>query len=317
MSWEDLLAPDEPDVIVLPWIEGKKVHSQDRTWTIKGRRPKEHGWYKFSVTGNRTAALLGEAEDGPDDWVLDEQDTVAGYLAGDRFIADDARVDPDPETLVEQTEPVYCIEPGLERFSRIEAFRDREGRLVYIRQGFPLGPEEAVTAAYQDRENSISQVKGVPPALDLAFLWETWQRELAKKREREAEARAVEVAAHLAEEERVAQWRKDTGTGVGRRDLAQRDFKAAAKAALEISGAELLDCRESANKGEMVVQYRFRGRRLECVCSRYTLRIIDAGVCLVNHDTGEKGDTRVTLESLPSTIGEAMDKGVLVVWRHY
>ena len=66
----------------------------------------------------------------------------------------------------------------------------------------------------------------------------------------------------------------------------------------------------------MVVQYRFRQQRLECVVERHTLRVVDAGVCLEDHDTGEKGDRELTLESLPPVVGQAIDEGRLVVWRH-
>jgi hypothetical protein len=47
--------------------------------------------------------------------------------------------------------------------------------------------------------------------------------------------------------ERFAAARKvmrDAGTGLGRRDLARRDFKAAAKAVLAMSRAQLLGCQE-------------------------------------------------------------------------
>ena len=88
-----------------------------------------------------------------------------------------------------------------------------------------------------------------------------------------------------------------------------------ARIALAISGAELLDHREGVHQGEMTIQYRFRNRRLECVCHRDTLRIIDAGVCLTDH-RGETGDARFTLESLPPVIGQAMDERRLVIRRH-
>jgi len=46
------------------------------------------------------------------------QKKLKGYLVGDRFISDAVRVDPDPARLIDQTIPVYCVEPGLERFAR-------------------------------------------------------------------------------------------------------------------------------------------------------------------------------------------------------
>ena len=37
---------------------------------------------------------------------------------------------------------------------------------------------------------------------------------------------------------------------------------------------------------------------------------------LTDESTGEKGDTRFTLESLPTVVQQAMDEGILVVYRH-
>jgi len=314
MGWQDLLAPEGGEKKILPWTGGKQVHSLDRTWDIKGRRPPEHGWYLFEVTGGRKATLVGKDPQmaDPD---FGEGKTLRGYLVGDRFIKDGAAVVPDPTKLVEQTEPVFCVEPGMDRFTRATVLRDLSGALVYLRQEWPDGPEAAVLAAFQDREGSVTHLPGVTPALDLAFRWISHQRLRAEERAREAERIRLEEEARLESEEKLREAMKSVGTGAGRRDLAQRDFAAAARAALAISGAELLDCRESYTKNEMVVQYRYRNRRLECTCDRRTLRIIDSGVCLDDHH-GTKGDTYFTLESLPAVIQEAMNLGKLVVWRH-
>jgi hypothetical protein len=102
---------------------------------------------------------------------------------------------------------------------------------------------------------------------------------------------------------------------VARRELARRDFEAAARAALAVTGAELLEERPGFQRGEHVVRFRFRRQRFECVCDE-ALRIVDSGICLVDHATGERGDTRFTLESLPAVIGQAMDEGRLVRFRH-
>jgi hypothetical protein len=52
------------------------------------------------------------------------------------------------------------------------------------------------------------------------------------------------------------------------------------------------------------------------VVDRNTLQVVDSGICLTDHHTGEKGDAYFTLESLPPVVGQAMDEGVLVVYRH-
>jgi hypothetical protein len=309
MSWQDLLAPGTHEITV-PWISGRKVHSTDRTWKVEGRRPREHGWYVFQVGGGRAAKLVGPADFPPDHWPCD---TVTGYVASERFIPDDARVDPDPDKLVEQTEPIYCLERGLARFTRIEAFRDREGRLVYLCTEFPLGPEDEVTFAYQDRMASVTHVKDVTPALDAAFRWEVRERELAEERRREAERRRIEAERRAAEEARVRELAQRLNTGAGRREMAQHDFRRAAEAALAVSGAELLDVIDGGHPGEKCVQYRFRGRRLECVVD-LQLRILEAGVCLGHGE--HRGDRLFTLESLPGVVGVAIDRGILVVYRH-
>lgn len=312
MGWQDLLAPAEGETRLLPWVGGKEVHSLDRTWTLKGKRPKEFGWYHFELEGRKARLRDGEPQMASLDW--EGAPMITGYLCGDRFISDDAAVVPDPDQLVGQTESVYCVEPGLERFTRAKVFRDRSGRLVFWEQLWPRGPEMAVQAAFQDRQESVLNIPEVTPALDLAFRWESQQRIRAEERARELERLRLEEEARQEREAKLKEAMESLGTGAGRRNLAQYDFEAAARAALAISGAELLDTRESYNRGEMVVQYRYKHRRLECTCDR-NLRIIDAGVCLDDHH-GTKGDTFFTLESLPAVIQEAMNLGKLVVWRH-
>lgn len=316
--WEELLASDEERV--LPWIGDRKVYHRDRGWRIAGDLPAEHGWYRFRTAG-RKATLLGPAAADP---AYEEgHPVVRGYLAGDRLIPDGARVELDPDRLVEQTRAVFLVEHGLDRFSRAVTVETGGGRLVYMRQEFPQGPEDEVRAAYEDRLASVAHVPGVNPALDLAFRWVSLQRRRAEERERRhrewlaAEQRRRAEDEHRREDaERLRRELREGVGGAGRRALARRDFEAAAREALGISGAELLDCRPAYGRGEMVVLYRFRQRRLECVVDRATLRVSDAGICLTDHETGERGDGYFTLESLPAVVAEAMDRGALVVYRH-
>jgi len=135
MSWMELL--NSGGDRVLPWLGGREVHSPTRSWTIKGRLPKEFGWYTFDTSSGRNARLKGREPEDMDPDYEEGQKLLRGYLVGDRFIPDNARVDPDPAKLIEQTEPVYCVEPGLERFTRGVVLRDRSERLLYIRQEWP------------------------------------------------------------------------------------------------------------------------------------------------------------------------------------
>jgi hypothetical protein len=308
MSWEDLL--DEGSERVLPWYGFRQIHDAERSWVRQGTRPPEHGWYLFETSGGRGAVLKSTELKDPDSSWADNQPQLRGYLVGDHFIKDN--VDPGDYEL----EQVYCVELGLERFARATVVRDREGRLVYISQEFPQGPEEEVRQFYQDRKDNLTPIANVTPALDLAFRWLWRWRAEQEERRRELERLRAEEEARQAAQERLEKAMKDAGSAAGRRVLATQDFEMAAKEALKVSGAELLDVLDSTRRGEKVVQYRFRQRRLECVVDVKTLRVNDSGICLTDHRTGKKGDNFFTLESLPGVVGEAMDQNKLVVWRH-
>lgn len=305
MDWRDLL--EEPDSYrSLPWFGFRRVHTPTRTWTIQGDLPPEHGWYTFRTDGGRYCTFVQPSALDPE-YALGNA-MKRGYLVGNRFIPNSVRIVPDPAKLVEQTEQVYCVEAGLGRFARVAVVADQAGYNVYIAQEFPEGPELKVTEAYQDRAESVRNIPGVTPPLDLAFRWATHQRGEKERRQREIEELRQK-------EERRRRAIRDAGTAAGRRVLAAQDFELAAREALRFSGAELLDVRDSCRQGEKVVQYRFNYRRLECVVDALTLRVVDAGVCLTDH-LGTKGDTLFTLESLPGVINEAMRQNKLVVWRH-
>jgi len=315
VGWSDLLqAPEER---VLPWLGGRQLRAHGgRTWNLQGALPAEYGWYRFSVTGGRTATLLGPTTpDVPGLLGLDVTATFTGYLVGNRLIPDTARVEPDPDKLADQTFQVELIEEGLERFTRATVARLGTGQYIFIRAEFPHGQEQAVLAAYQDRKDNVDDISGVTPALDLAFRFITQQRVWAEEREQEHRRRREAALAQRAAEALHHEMMQRVSTAEGRRALAKTDFTAAARAALAVADAELLDTR-NVGGGRVVVQYRFRQRRLECEVERDTLRVIDAGVCLTDHRTGVKGDNLFTLESLPTVIAEAMDRGKLVVWRH-
>jgi len=329
MGWRDLLQGKD-ERIVLPWISGvtgRSLRSLDRTWTIVGKLPEESGWHTFKLEGRN--ARLGDDFDremAKEPFVVPPGSLyfqAKGYLVGDHFVSDQARVDPDPKKIAEVAEPVYMIEPGLDRFARIEVGRAFEGGpLIYEGMDMPLGPESDVLKAYEDREVSVDKIPGVTPALDAAFRMESWQRAEAERRRAEAERRRREEEERRAQEERRQELVKKLGDGASRREMAKIDFAEAARAALAVSGAEYLDHRRAARRGEMAVRFRINRRRFECTCDEKTLQIIDAGICLTAHyddeefEEGTRGDTFFTLESLPSVIREAERGGRLVVFRH-
>lgn len=94
----------------------------------------------------------------------------------------------------------------------------------------------------------------------------------------------------------------------GRRAATQSPL-ARAEAALLAADAQLLDGRQLAG-GQLEVTYRFRGQRFITIVNANTLQVIDAGVCLAG------ADSMVTLESLPSVLGEAIATRRLVITRH-
>lgn len=309
MGWRDLLTT-KGGTETLPWTGGRSLHSASRRYKL-GRRPREFGWYTFTIEGNEAV------DPQPADPVPDLLGgAVAGYLVGDRLVPDDTRIDPDPGKIIDHSEKVYVLPEELDRFSRVRAGRIYpEGPLIFLEQEFPLGPEDEVMNAYLDNKTDVTGIAGVVPALDAAFRMEVYQREQAELRRRELARLRAEEEARREQERKRQELLERLGDGEGRRAMAHAgDFGEAARAALTVGGAQYLDHRRVRN-GEWAVKYRVDGQRLECVCDT-NLRIIDAGVCLVDHDTDEKGDTYFTLESLPAVIRQAIREHKLVVWRH-
>jgi len=312
MNWRELLqARDE--TLVSPWLGGRRLRSGERLWTIEGNLPRDIGWHSFKLNGRRATWI--------DDLSMPTPDTlgyeVRGYLVGDRVVADGVHVDPDPAKITSFSEPVALLDRGLDRFVRVVAGRlFEDGPLVFKFQDFPSGSEEDVLKAYFDRKESLDGIPNVSPALDAAFRMETWVRSETERRRAEIERQRVEEEARKQAEERRQKIAQQLGTGEGRRAMAQLDFTQAARSALALGGAEYLDHRAGYRPEEMVVTFRLLHRQFVCTCDRATLRIIDAGICLTDHYTGERGDTRFTLESLPAVILMAHKDHVLVVTRH-
>ena len=309
MGWRDLL-PTKAEAVTLPWTGGRALHSDSRVFKLDAC-PREFGWYRFTVDGNKVKDPKLE-----DPIPESLKNAIIGYLVGDRLVPDDALIDPDPSKIADHSEKVYLLPDGIERFSRVRAGRVYpEGPLIFLDLEFPLGPEEDVLNAYLDQRKSVSNILDVAPALDAAFRMEVYQREEAERRRAELAKKRAEEEAKRAKEQKRKELLEKLGDGAGRRAMAKESFEEAAKAALTVGGAQYLDHRKSGRGGEWVVKYRVDGQRLECVCNT-NLQIIDAGVCLVNHNTDEKGDTYFTLESLPAVIRQAVREGKLVIWRH-
>ncbi len=311
MGWKDLLEATG-EKMTAPWTGGRELRDGARSWAITGPLPVEHGWYVFKKAGRKVSVV--KATDAKPEAL---KDIVRGYLVGDRFVPDDVRVDPDALKLAAASERLYFIEEGLSRFARLSAGRNYEdGPLLFIGQEMPLGPEEDVLNAYYDKALNLDHIRGVAPALDAAFRLESWRRAETERQRAEVERLLREEEERRAREERRKELVAKLGDAQGRREMALQDFGAAARAALAVGGAEYLDHRKAHRPHESVVTFRVMQRRFECTCDDRTLRIIDAGICLTDHGTGERGDTYFTLESLPAVILDADRKGKLVVFRH-
>jgi len=308
VSWQDLIETGA-DRRILPWIGGSVRHDS-QVWALQ-HRPREHGWYRFELKGRKALSWQVEL---PDNEVL--KDRQRGYLVGNRLVPDGVEVSTDPANIAASAEQVYLLADDLDRFARVVAGRAwDEGPLIFVEEDFPLGPETDVLHAFEDRFDSLQTVAGVTPGLEAAWRMEVWRRAEADKRRAElAEQLRLEAEAVLLEARR-REIRNTLGDGAGRRELALQDFEAGARAALTVAGAEYLSHRKAGRRNEYIVKYRLAGSRYECTCDR-ALHIIDAGICLQDHDTGVKGDTRFTLESLPAVVREADRTGKLVVWRH-
>ena len=311
MVWRELLQT-ENETLVSPWTGGRVLRVESRSWTIKENLPLEHGWYAFAVRG-RNATFSNKV-----DPIFERLNhNVCGYLVGNRLVPDNARVDPNPTGIGNCSERVWLIEPGLDRFVRVSAGRTHEdGPLVYKCQEMPLGPENDVLQAYLDQKLSVNSIQGVSPALDAAFRMETWHRAEVERRRIETERLRAETERLRAETERRQHLAERLGDGAGRREMARTDFSEAARAALAIGDATYLDHRQAVRHNEVAVRFRLDGQHFECTCDLRTMQVIDAGICLTDEHTGERGDSYFTLESLPAVIREADRTGRLVVYRH-
>lgn len=312
MSWRDLIE-ERPTTRIVPWFGSDIIYDKTREYRIVGRKPEEFGWYEVSLH-NRDASFIKKA-DFPNTELL--TNIVSGFLVGDRIIIDDSSSLKSASDLLKESRVVKLIEPGIEKFSRISVGQFQGyGPFIFNSQEMPLGPESDVYTAWMNKAESISNIPGVTPALEAVFKIENHRREVLEARRAEAERLRREEEERIRREEERTRLYSRLGDATSRRLLATTDFEAAARAALAISGSELVEVVNAYQRNEKIVRFRMHGRIFECICDSQTLQIIEAGVCLTDEDTGEKGDTWLTLESLPVVIAEAESIGRLVVFRH-
>mgnify|MGYP001575280307 CR=1 FL=1 len=311
MSWKDLIEPkDSRQEAVLPWLGKTYVMHGTMRFDIEGKKPTEVGWHKFALKTNRRAKLTEENACVPDGDFLRLKMLHRGYVVGDKLIEDSNPAIIETKDIGRAFATVHLLPEGTERFARILAGRLHDDQYVFVESLFPLRPDDAVRQVWEDEKTSIDDIPHVSPSLDTAFRFETWRRNEQQRLRAEAERRRVEEEKKAAEETKRADVARSLGDGAGRRAVATYDFETAARAALAVPGAVLLDWRHGRTPSEAIVRYRWLGRRFECVCDSRTLNIIDAGVCL------QDNDHLFNLESLPGVIRQADEEDILHVFRH-
>ncbi len=295
----------EAETRVLPYLGGPYVDAPGRRLRASGATAT--GYWRFGVSG-RTATAV-EPADPPDlsDLPAVRGYWVAGYLVGDRAIAYRLAMGPD-------TDPV--------RFAPVIARRWHGGALLFEAEDFETGVEDQVRKEFDQgtgQGGSLSGISGVPAALRAAFGYAVMLRvatalgvpvrpvqlrwhigELVAMGD--VAARRILVSAQerrAAEPNHVEEWRVQR-TDARLRPASARDrVLDRAEAALYGAGALLRDSRWLS--GDLLeVRYDFMDDRFVSVVDGETLRVVDAGICLAG------ADERLTLESLPGVIAEAI-----------
>lgn len=310
--------------LVLPYLGGTSIESKDRRFRLAVRPPRP-GWYRCTIVGR--GATAGE----PAEPAIESLPKLRGHLHRGWFFAAGA----PPEELL------LLPEDEAQPFQSVVARRWHGGEALFDAVDFDGDAEEAVRRAVDDG-TSLHDVKGVTPSLRTAYAWEIVRRIAQTEEAKEhigpievarfaldvaeggepAARRALDEILHARRGGRIA---IAAGGRVYVREVvaaARRAHKEAtwenleerAEDALHSAGARLLGIRRMPNQVE--VRFRFHGDTFVCMADPFTLRILDAGVCLVDHATNERGDEELTLDSLPSVLREAIELDVLVHTRH-
>jgi hypothetical protein len=311
------------ETFVLPWLGGPSVEAKDRRFRLKARPPKL-GWWRFAVSGRdaELEAPLEPAEPAHQGLPKLHGTLHRGWLFG---------AGPKPEQLL------LLPDDEAPLFQRVRARRWHSGDALFEELDFDGEGEEAVRQALDDGA-TLATAKNVTPALRVAFAWELVRKlgaaepepifirptELVTSALAIAEGgdavarRVVDEIVHARRGGRVAV------AGGGRvyvreviaaarranRDAHWENVEERAEEALASAGARLLGVRRLGDRIE--VRFRYQGDSFTCMADPFTLQILDAGICLVDHATNERGDEQLTLDSLPSVVREAMELGVLV-----
>lgn len=315
MDYRDFLgAKEEHD---LPHLGGMRVAGPR---PIRLERALSEGWYRFVLQGRKVSSI---EPCEPDEELLDSLPAVRGHLVGEHLALEDGsvrRLQLLPEWRPEHFAPVLARAWG-------------EG-LIFHREDFEDEAESLVRQAV-DEGGGLDGVRGVPSSLRAAFAlrlleqaseateigWqiqeasprlgriasqgpacaEAWLREMDQLRQERLREEEQRRARHLVPSPR-------RGPGRSRPARREQDLEQRVDRALHEAGGLLLELRP-LGEGLVDVRWRLGDTRLLTMVRAETLQIVDSGVCLSG------ADDRVTLESLPGVILEAIRTGQLVITR--
>lgn len=344
MDYRKLLGKVES--AVLPYFGGGTVDAPARRLRVP--QPVAPGWWRFEVKGREATAREPASPEG-----MEALPRVRGHVWGTRLVREGAVA--EPLALMPEEEPPRLSPLTARRWHdgtllfegvEFEGEAEETARRA-LEEDRALGDARGVSASLRAAFGfavleSVSRGTGIPFApveargrvLDVAREGraeaERCLRRLADERTRfirmqaELEARReAEARARMHETGTPDVWRdasaRASGRTPGARDArgltrqerwrSESEAGARVERALDKAGARLLDHRRLGD-GLLEVVYTFMGERFVTVVEAASLRVRDAGVCLAG------ADNRVTLESLPSVLKEAIDTDALVITRH-
>jgi hypothetical protein len=296
---------------VLPYLGGPYVDAADRRLRLSGPAPEAVGFWRFEIQG-RNARPVERAE--PPD--LSQLPVVRGYAVPGYLVT--AGAIPQLWSIGPEAEPLP--------FAPLVGRRWPGGALLFEMEDLQADVEDQVRRAFQERR-PVARLPGVPAALRAAYSYAVLlrtARELSVPAvPMEASGALMEIAAEgepaarrllgAIQIRRAAEpGRRRAGhatplrPGRGRGRAGRSTVEDRAAAALYAVGAVLHSLRW-LGADELEVRYAYRGERFVTIVVAQTLQVLDAGICLANHDS------EVTLESLPGVIDQAIRTHRLVI----
>lgn len=298
VSWQELLST-EPRIVTAPWFGGTSIFLPDSSAFTVDRAPPTHGFYAWKVAARR-AVLEGEAE-------TPEVRTRHGYLVGSTVRTEHALTRRSKKIGSSFVTRVFLAQDVLP-FTRVQ-LTVWGPDVVCLGAAMPVGDEDIARQAYEEQR----AFTGRPILCDV-------HADLTRVREARERA-AREYQERLRREQEAADARERARRAAEEAARLATTVEGRARLALAVTRSTLLSITRQRELQTYDVRYVVDGQRLACVVDE-RLRVVDSGICLRAEydsdewDEGTKGDTWLTLESLPSVVREAERLGRLVIYRH-